>query len=179
MINSKKRWEISAQPVCLSVSLSLDLYRWKSIACTISGGIARGKRRRNETNETKKLLLYIPWTRATATPAETTSFRVLIAMRRRRIEWFLLLIRRYIRWSRLLLTAWSVTFENRWVFLIRLACAHNLSGECNAFERNALRRGVLLDGGICFALFRLDRQYRLWIGKGCRWLTRSAPDRAL
>lgn len=71
------------------------------------------------------LYVYIPRTGTTATPTKTTGFWGLITMRRRRINWVLLLIWRYIR-RRWLLAAWSITVENRWIFLIRLACAHNL-----------------------------------------------------
>ena len=66
--------------------------------------------------------LDLPRTGETATPTETTSFRCLITVGRRRIEW----IGGLIRWWSWTLTTWSITFVNWWIFLIRMTFAHNL-----------------------------------------------------
>ena len=128
----------------------------------------------------KKLLIYIPRAGATTTPTKTTSFRILITMRWRRIKWILWLIWRYIWRCWLLLTAWSVTIENWWVFLIRVTCAHNLWKRIffNYFLSISLFF-LLLCGNNSYALLRLDRQYLLWAGKGCRQLKKSAPNRVV
>lgn len=114
----------------------------------------RKKRRRN--------FLDLPWTGTTTTPTETAGFGGLITMRGWWIKWFLLLIGRYIRrcW---LLPTWSTTVKNGWIFLIRLACAHNLSkrktSSCH-FSLFTFRfiSFLSLEGNKFLALFQVDRQ---------------------